>query len=170
MRSLRNLVFVLFHLLNAYGVLAQQEEGQAKQSGVVTLKAMDGSVVLSSELKNEGKPYVLVFWKSCCSPNIKMLDEISEVYSEWKEKAGVVVYAVSIDDSRSSARVAPLVNSKDWEFVVLLDPNSDFKRSMNVIATPHVFVYNGKNELVWQKTTCNPGETQDIFKALSEIK
>jgi cytochrome c biogenesis protein CcmG, thiol:disulfide interchange protein DsbE len=135
----------------------------------VKLKTLDNKTISLSELNNNGKSMILIFWKSCCSPNIKMLDEFNEVYSNWKEETGVKIYAISVDDARSSSRIAPLVNGKGWEYEVLLDLNSDCKRAMNVIATPHIFVLDGKKKLVWQKTTYNPGEEKEVYNILKNL-
>jgi cytochrome c biogenesis protein CcmG, thiol:disulfide interchange protein DsbE len=125
--------------------------------------------ISTSEITNSGKPLLLVFWKSCCSPNIKMLDAISEVYTDWQDEIGVKLYAVSIDDARSSAGIGPLVSGKGWEFEILLDVNSDFKRAMNVNATPHIFILNGINEVIWEKTTYAPGDENEIYKILKSL-
>ncbi|MCX6256385.1 MAG: thioredoxin family protein [Bacteroidia bacterium] len=151
-------------------VNAQNTDSISFKLPVVALKTLEGKNVSSSEITNSGKPVVLIFWKSCCSPNIKMLDEINEVYPDWKKETGVALITVSIDDSRSSAKIAPLINGKGWEFTVFLDPNSDFKRAMNVITTPHVFIINGHNEVIWQKTAYNPGDANEIYKILKAIK
>jgi hypothetical protein len=60
------------------------------------------------------------------------------------------LYAVSIDNARSSKRVLPTVNGKSWEFEVLLDENGDFKRAMNVNVPPHTFILDGNGMIVWQ--------------------
>ena len=133
------------------------------------LKTLDGKKFSTEEMKKSGKPMLIVFWKSCCTPNIKMLDDLSEVYADWQKETGVTLYAVSIDDSRNIPKVAPLASAKEWEFQVLLDPNSDFKRLMNVNATPHVFLLNSASEVIWQKTTYNPGEESEIFRQLKKI-
>jgi cytochrome c biogenesis protein CcmG, thiol:disulfide interchange protein DsbE len=136
----------------------------------VTLRNVYGGTFNSSNITNQGKPIIIIFWKYCCSSNITMLSNINEMYSDWQKETGVVIYAVSIDDPRNSLRIAPLVNSNQWEFNVLLDVNSDFKRAMNVLAVPHVFIINGKNEIVWQKSTYTPSEEDEIFKILKSLK
>ena len=68
------------------------------------------------------------------------LKTIADVYDDWKDETGVKIYAVSIDDSRSSAKVSPLVNGNAWEYEVLLDENQDFKRALNVNDIPHTFI------------------------------
>jgi len=135
----------------------------------VILKTLDGKNFCLSDLNNYEKPIILIFWKSCCSPNIKMLDEINEFYSDWKVETGVKIYAISIDDSRSSSRIAPLVNGKGWDYDVFLDINSDCKRAMNVITTPHIFIFDKNKKLVWQKTTYLPGEVDEIYKIIKYL-
>ena len=120
-------------------------------------------------MANEGKPIIIIFWKSCCPPNIKLLDAIHEVYADWQEETGVVLYAVSIDDSRTSSKIVTLVNGKGWEFNVWLDVNSDFKRAMNVVATPHIFILNKNKNITWQKTTYTPGDEDEIYKILKTL-
>jgi peroxiredoxin len=171
LRRLKNnfLAAMLFCLTFSF-IHAQSSDSARLKLPYVTLRTLDNKIICTNDITNVGKTILLIFWKSCCSPNIKMLDEISEVYSEWQKETGVVIYAVSIDDSRSSSKIAPLVNSKGWEFTVLLDVNSDFKRAMNVVATPHVFVLNGSGEVIWQKTTYNPGEVNEIYNVIKSIK
>jgi cytochrome c biogenesis protein CcmG, thiol:disulfide interchange protein DsbE len=136
----------------------------------VEIKTLDNRMVNSNTIQNEGKPIILIFWKSCCTPNIKMLDEINEVYADWQEETGVLIYAISIDDSRTSSGIAPLINGKGWEFNVLLDVNSDFKRAMNVNATPHIFILNEKKDVIWQKATYTTGDENEIYKVLLTVK
>ena len=78
---------------------------------------------------------MISFWATWCKPCIKELDAIADVYDDWQDETGVQLVAVSIDDSRNTARVAPFVNGKGWEYTVLLDPNSDFRRAMGIDQT-----------------------------------
>jgi cytochrome c biogenesis protein CcmG, thiol:disulfide interchange protein DsbE len=166
----RIFILIICSFAPSFSIMAQNSDSVKMKLPNVTVKTLDSKNINSSEISNNGKPLLLVFWKSCCSPNIKMLDAISEVYADWQEEAGVVLYAVSIDDARSSSGIAPLVSGKGWEFKVLLDNNSDFKRAMNVNATPHIFILNGNNEVVWQKTTYSPGDENEIYKILKPLK
>ena len=150
--------------------LAQNSDSIKFKLPTAILKTLEGKNISSSDISNDGKPIVIIFWKSCCSPNIKMLDEINEVYADWQNEMGIVLYAISIDDSRSSSKIGPLVNGKTWEFKILLDLNSDFKRALSVNATPHVFILNKNCEIVWQKTNYNPGDATEIYKTLKTIK
>ena len=61
------------------------------------------------------------------------------------------IVAVSIDDQRSIRRCA-VREQRAWDYDVLLDPNKDFARAMQVVNVPHTFLVNGKgNRLATQQ-------------------
>jgi thiol-disulfide isomerase/thioredoxin len=166
----RGVIILMILCIQAVALQAQKSDTIVKKLPDVAVVTLDNRSISTSTLSNNGKPMILIFWKSCCDPNIKMLDEISQVYTDWQEETGVVIYAISTDDSRSAAGIAPLANGKGWEFVILLDINSDFKRAMNVNITPHIFILNDKKEVIWQKTSYNPGDENEIYKILLTLK
>lgn len=136
----------------------------------VDLKTLDGKTVNTSQLSNDGNPIILSFWALWCKPCMRELSTIAEVYDEWVEETGVKLIAVSIDDSRSSSRVGPTVNGKGWEYEVLLDANSEFKRAMNVNAIPHTFLIDGKGEIVWQHTSFAEGSELELIALVRKLK
>lgn len=136
----------------------------------VDIKDVKGNPFNTLKIENDGKPIVISFWASWCKPCIKELTTIADVYTDWQEETGVKIYAVSIDDARSSSLVAPLVNGKNWDYIVLLDQNSDFKRAMNVGPIPHTFVLNGKREIVWQHTSFAEGSERDLINIIKKVK
>jgi hypothetical protein len=100
---------------------------------------------------------------------MKEHDAINDVYEDWVDETGVKMYAVSIDNARSSKRVLPTVNGRSWEFEVLLDPNSDFKRAMNVNVPPHTFILNGNNEIVWQHVGYLDGDELEYIEIVEKV-
>ena len=135
----------------------------------VELKTIDGELISTSELKNTGAPMIIFFWKSCCRTPNKMLSVISEEYDDWKEKTGVKIVLVSVDDSRSSNGVRPFINGMGWDYEVLLDENSEFKRAMSVTAIPTLFLFNEKGEMVWKKTSFQEGDEEEIQERLLNL-
>ena len=97
------------------------------------------------------------------------LNAINEVYEDWQTETGVKIFAISVDDSRSSKKVAPFVKSRNWKYDSYLDENSDFKRAMNVNNPPHTFLYNGKGELVWQHNGYAPGDEEELYKQIKKL-
>ncbi|HRC32767.1 MAG TPA: TlpA disulfide reductase family protein [Bacteroidia bacterium] len=143
-----------------------QDKGTQKLASA-KVKTLDGKLFSTDSLQNNGKPMIVSFWATWCKPCINELNTISEVYEEWKTETGVKLVAISIDDARTMNSVKPFINGKNWPYEVYLDPNSDFKRAMNVGPVPHTFLVNGKGEIVSQHTSFSPGDEE---KLLEEIK
>lgn len=132
----------------------------------VNMKTIDGKSFNTDSIKNVGKPIVISFWATWCKPCIMELTAIAENYETWQTETGVVLYAVSIDDSKTVSRVAPFVNSKSWEYIVLLDPNGDFKRAMNVINVPHTFLIDGTGKIIDQHTSYAQGDEEQLYEKI----
>ena len=79
------------------------------------------------------------------------------------DETGVKLVAVSIDDQRSATRVKPYVNSVGWDYQILLDKNSDFKRAMGVQNVPHTFLLDGKGNIVYQHNSYSPGDEDKLY-------
>ena len=135
----------------------------------IEVRTMDGDALNASTLSNDGKPIIVTFWATWCKPCIKEHDAINDVYEEWVEDTGVKLYAISIDNARSSKRVLPTVNGKGWEFEVLLDENGNFKRAMNVNVPPHTFIVDGNGLIVWQHVGYLDGDEEEYIEIVEKI-
>ncbi|MBQ2291942.1 MAG: TlpA family protein disulfide reductase [Paludibacteraceae bacterium] len=135
----------------------------------VQLKDINGKTVQTASLTNNGgKPVIISFWATWCKPCLRELKAIHEVYADWQDETGVKMYIVSIDQAQDANKVKPLVDGFGWEYEVLLDPNGDFKRAMNVQNVPHVFVINGKGKIVFNHAGYVDGGEEDIREALDK--
>ena len=144
-------------------VYAQQANSELP---AVTLKNISGKTINTSELSNDGKPIIISFFATWCKPCNRELSAISEVYEDWQDETGVKLIAVSIDQAQNINKVKPLVDGNGWPYEVLLDPNGDFKRAMNVQNVPHVFVLDGSGKIVYNHTGYVDGSEEDIYEAL----
>ena len=160
----------LFALLFAVMVVAGLHAQQKTDLPNVTIKGLQGKDVNIAKLNNDGKPFVMTFWATWCGPCIKEHNALDEVYAEWQEETGVKIYAVSIDDSRTTAKVKPFVEGKGWTFEVLLDANKDLARAMNVSNPPHTFLFDGKGKLVYQHTGYFDGAEEDLYEEILKLK
>lgn len=133
----------------------------------VDIKTLSGETFNTMSISNDG-PIFLSFWATWCKPCVQELMAINENYIDWQEETGLKVYAVSIDDTKSCNRVAPFVNGKAWDFEVLLDINSDFKRAMNVINVPHSFILDKTGKIIWQHTSYSPGDEDEIYEIIKK--
>lgn len=135
----------------------------------VDIKDLKGSTFNTKNLQNDGKPMVINFWATWCTPCKKELNNIAELYEDWQAETGVKIIAISIDDTRNTSKVAPYVNSKSWEYEVYLDPNGDFKRAMNVNNVPHTFLVNANREIVWQHNSYSEGDEHELYEKIKKL-
>jgi|TARA_B100000959_G_C14919359_1_gene598782 thiol-disulfide isomerase/thioredoxin len=139
---------------------------ETRKLPAVKVETLKGSSFDISLLENNGNPIVISFWATWCKPCKKELNTIAEVYEDWQDETKVKLVAISIDDTRSKMRVAPYVNSSDWDYEVYLDPNSNLKRAMGVSTVPHTFLLNGKGEIVWQHRGYVDGDEEILYKEI----
>lgn len=130
----------------------------------LTLKNIEGKDVPVQSLTAEGKPIVISFFATWCKPCLRELNAIHEVYEEWQEETGVKLVAVSIDEGANTLKVKPLAKSLEWNYEVLLDPNSDLKRALQVGLVPTVIVVNGKGEITYRHSGYTEGGETEILE------
>ena len=162
-------VIILLIAVFVGGFVPAQEKATYQKLPSVNIKTLDGVTFNTQNITNNGKPILLSFWALWCTPCKKELDNYNDLYEEWQEETGVKIYAISIDDARSTAKVLPFVNGKDWEMEVLLDPNGDFKRAMNVNMIPHTFLIDGNGKIVYQHTSYYEGLEYEIYDLVKKV-
>ena len=167
---MKNLIFTV--LLSSLLIFTNAQEKSITKAiplPSVDIKTVNGKSFNTKDIQNDGKPIIICFFATWCKPCMVELKSIAEVYDDWQDETGVKIYAVSIDDTRSSAKVLPLVNANDWNYEVLLDENQDFKRILNVNDIPHTFILNGNREIVWQHTSYAPGVEKEYIQVVKKI-
>jgi len=156
--------FLLLSVLAVFGI------GEAlAQLPAVSLKTIDGNVVNTSELNNDGKPFIIDFFATWCKPCNRELSAIAEVYDEWKEETGVKVIAVSIDQAQNIHKVKPLVDQNEWEYEVLLDPNSELLKALGGQMIPYVIVVDGEGNIVSKHSGYTEGAETELIEQVREL-
>ena len=151
-------------------MVAMMAVGCFAQLPSVTLKNIDGKTVDTAKLNNGGKPFIISFFATWCKPCQRELDAIHEQIVDWEEETGVKVIAVSIDQGQNVDKVKPLVDAKGWEYEVLLDPNGDFNRAMNVgTMVPYVFIVDGNGKIVYSHQGYVAGGEEELIEKVREL-
>lgn len=135
----------------------------------VAVKDMNGQPVNFSEYVTKGQITVVSFWATWCKPCLVELTNIDNVYAEWQEKYKVRLIAVSVDDSRTSPKVKPMVTSKNWAYDVLMDINGDLKRALNVTNPPTTFLIDKDGKIVYTHTGYLEGDELELEKKIAEL-
>ena len=136
----------------------------------VNLKTIDGKDVNTAELSNDGKPFIIDFFATWCKPCNRELDAISEVYDEWKEETGLKIFIVSVDRAQDMHKVKPLVDSHEWEYDVLLDPNSEFFRATGgTNAYPYTIIVDGEGKIAYKHNGYVDGAENELIEKVREL-
>ena len=143
--------------------------GAYAQLPSVQLKDLEGKTVNTAELSNNGKPFVISFFATWCKPCNSELKAIHEQYADWQEETGMKVIAVSIDQAQNVNKVKPMVDGEGWEYEVLLDPNSEFRRAMGVQMIPHVFIIDGKGKIAESRSGYTDGAESHLIEKVREL-
>lgn len=141
---------------------------QNKKLPSVDLKDINGKTYNMSELGFDG-PIIISFWATWCGPCKRELNTIHDLYPEWQEEKGVTLIAVSVDDQKTVRSVPMYVNSKSWEYVVLLDTNGDFKRLMGVNSIPHTFLIDQEGNIVYSHNNFTYGDEIILDEMINKL-
>ena len=136
----------------------------------VKIENQEGKVISTKSLA-DGTPMIISFWSTTCKPCIQELNAINDNLYDWLEEVDMKVVAVSVDDARTVSRARAMTKGQGWDdYVCLYDKNQDFKRAMNVSLTPHVFIVDGKGNIVYSHSGYTPGSEQELFEKIKAFK
>lgn len=166
---MKKLLFI-FSIVSFFNLSFGQENNESnKRLPAVQLKDMNGNPVNTAEMGLKG-PIVISFWATWCAPCKRELNTIHELYADWQAETGVTLVAVSIDDEKTKNQVPVYVNGKMWEYLVLMDPNGDFKRAMGVNNVPHTFLIDQNGNIVYSHNNYAPGDEEKLYQKILELK
>lgn len=133
----------------------------------VEIQDISGAKFDTALIADGRTPAVISFWSVTCKPCIQELDAINEALEEWLKETEFRVVAVSTDDTRFNAKAKALTESHGWgDFTLLFDINSDFKRAMNVVYTPQLYIIDAEGRIVYSHTGYTPGGEDIILEEL----
>jgi cytochrome c biogenesis protein CcmG, thiol:disulfide interchange protein DsbE len=154
-----------FLMLFCFAVLSANAQSVVPETYVKTL---EGQQVNIRDLISKNKVTVLSFWATWCSPCKKELEAINEDYADWKNKYGVELVAITIDDARALSKVSPMVKERGWSYTVLSDVNKDLMRALNFQAVPQTFVVDKDGKILYKHSTYVPGDEEELEKAIEK--
>ncbi len=134
------------------------------------LKDMNGNNVNINSYGETGKITIISFWATWCNPCLKELKNLNELLDERAEKYNVQLVAVSMDDARNTIKVKPTVTRNGWDFEVLLDPNGELQRAMNVPNHPMTFLLDQNGNIVYKHSGYLEGDEYDLEKEIQKLK
>lgn len=164
-------LFSIFFIFSTMYTFAQDEKKGILQKNLpsIFLKNLDGETINTATIENNGKPIIISFWATWCTPCKKELNTINDVYIDWQDETGVKLIAVSVDDQRTASRVRPYVNAHAWDYEILLDKNGDFKRAMGVNNVPFTIVIDGNGIVRYTHNNYAPGDEYELYNEVLKL-
>lgn len=132
-----------------------------------TLPTVAGGQVNLHERLGDG-PVVVSFWATWCLPCLKEMPPLNEMAAEF---AGQVTFiAVNVDQSRSVAKVAPLVRARGWnELIIALDTAGSLQQLLQVVNPPYLILYDTQGREAYRHEGYKEGDERQLRQALARV-
>ncbi len=135
----------------------------------VAISDLEGKKVNVSDFARDGKITVFSFWATWCSPCKKELNNLVDLYDEWRDEMDIEVVAVSIDDQRNVSKIKPYVNGQNWDYTVLLDTNQELMRALNIQNVPFTLVVDAEGNIVYKHSGYVEGDEYELEDKVYEL-
>lgn len=132
-----------------------------------TLPTPDGNSVNLHEALADG-PVVVSFWATWCIPCLKEMPHLNEMAGEFGDQ--VTFIAVSVDNSKSMAKVGPLVRAKGWSnLTVAQDAGGTVQQILQVLSPPYVVVYDAAGREAYRHEGYRKGDEEHLHHVIEEM-
>jgi thiol-disulfide isomerase/thioredoxin len=158
----------IFSILAAI-ILCINAMAQNKKLPTTNVRDINGKKIAFNKAFEAGKVTIVSFWATWCIPCKQEIKAIKTKLPDWQKQNADINYAVvSIDDARAAAAVKTYATAQGWTFPVLLDPNSDLKRSLNFSNVPFAIIIDKEGNIAYMHTGYEEGGENELFeKALA---
>ncbi len=131
------------------------------------LKNLEGKNVELTSFTENG-PVLLSFWATWCKPCLREMPHVDALREAYADQ-GLSVVAVSVDQSRSLAKVKSYVKTHGYGFDVLLDPNQRTLRKMKGSSVPFTVLVSPEGENLYTHSGYRDGDEKVLAELIAEV-
>lgn len=124
-------------------------QGEAKQKPTLAglrLQDLDGRTVELESYLGRG-PLLLDFWATWCKPCLAALPHLNQLQADLAPR-GLQLVGINEDGQRGAAKVKPFVQTKGFQFPVLLDLNGEAQSRLGVLVLPTTLLLDRDGRVV----------------------
>ena len=133
----------------------------------IKIRMLDGKVSSLHKLSNDG-PLLIDFWATWCVPCKKLMKYLDQFHQKYSQK-GFKVLMINTDTPRSIGKVKSYVRSKDYQFIIGMDPNKVISKKLNGMVMPTIILVDKGGEVKWRHQGFIPGEEVHIENQIRTI-
>jgi peroxiredoxin len=137
-------------------------------SSLSQLMTTPGGEKVSIASLGAGKVTIVSFWATWCKPCKEEMKAMQPLYEKLKAQ-GIEYIAVSIDNTKTMAKVGPFITSKNYTFPVLLDPNSEMFLGLNGTQVPYTLIFRADGSLAKKHDGYLEGDEAKLEAELMEL-
>ncbi len=151
--------------------LAVSLAGFAQERALPTtiVRSLDGKKIAFNEAIGKGKITMISFWATWCIPCKQEIKAINTKLADWQKETDFNYVTVSIDDARAAAQVKAYAKTQGWKFPVLMDPNSDLKRSLNFSNVPFTVIVDANGNIVKMHSGYVEGGEEELYEFIQTL-
>ena len=140
--------------------LIAQEIGTLGKIPNLDLKLLNGKKTSVYRLLESG-PLLIDFWATWCKPCKIVMQHLNQYHNEYSDK-GFKVIMINQDTPRSLGKVKSYINSKNYDFLVGIDPNQQIAKKLNGQIMPNLILVRQDGMIQWRHQGYMPGEEKEI--------
>jgi thiol-disulfide isomerase/thioredoxin len=129
------------------------------------LQDLDGGTVELDSYLGRG-PLLLDFWATWCKPCLAALPHLNRLHADLAPR-GLQLLGINEDGQRGAAKVKPFVQTKGFQFPVLLDLNGEAQSRLGVLVLPTTLLLDAEGRVLHTAFGYRPGDI-DVLRAKIE--
>ena len=158
---------IVFYSLVASMFIFGQDNSTISKIPNIDIKLLNGKTTNIYKLLESG-PLLMDFWATWCKPCKQVMKHLNEFHNNYKDQ-GFQVLMINQDTPRSLGKVKAYINSKDYDFLVSIDPNQQIAKKLNGQIMPNLLLIKKDGTIHWRHQGYMPGEEKEIKEKIEEL-